>query len=296
MELTKIRGINEKREADLNKMEIYDTASLMRFFPRRYVDLRNKQMLKFAYNNDMVLTVAKVISEPVVRYFRRGGSVKCVCEQEGLVFQIIWFNQPYVAGKLKVGEEYLFYGRVKNDAFGGVSLVNPSFELCEKAFRLKGIVPQYQLKGNLTQKVLRDAVRLSVDIEKPKSIIPTRLLSKYALSDLYTAYKQVHNPESFEKLDSASDRIAVEEYFALISAFKVIKGDRENLRINKYSVTSKELVEFIYTRFPFEFTEGQKSAVNEIYSDMLSDKVMNRLMQGDVKARGNYAFRFFYIY
>ncbi len=282
MELTKIRGINEKRELDLNKMEIYDTASLMRFFPRRYVDLRSKQLLKYAYDNDMVLTVGKVILEPTVRYFRRGGTANAICEQEDLTFKVIWFNQPYVASKLKVGEEYLFYGRVKKDSFGGVTLINPSYEPCEKAFRLKGIVPQYQLKGNLTQKVLRDAVRLSVDIEKPKSVIPDRLLKKYALSDLYSAYREVHNPSSFNSLDNASDRIAVEEYFALISAFKIIKGDRENFRQNKYSVSTEELNAFIKNRFPFEFTAGQKNAVNEIYQDMLGDKVMNRLMQGDV--------------
>ena len=39
---------------------------------------------------------------------------------------------------------------------------------------------------------------------------------------------------------------------------------------------------FIKNTFPFEFTDGQKSAVNDIYSDMTSDKTMNRLMQGDV--------------
>lgn len=281
MELTKIRGINEKRQEELNKLEIYDTASLMRFFPRRYVDLRSKQMLKFAYHNDMALTVGKVISEPIVSYFRRTGNVRVTCEQEGLIFTIIWFNQPYVASKLKVGEEYLFYGRVRND-FNGISLVNPSFELCEKAYRLKGIVPQYAIKGSLTQKLTRDAVRLAVDIEKPKSIIPQRLILKYGLSDLYTAYRQVHNPQSFSELEKASDRIAVEEYFALISAFKVIKGSRDNVRYNKYNVSPSILKEFIETRFPFEFTEGQKKAVNEIYSDMISDKVMNRLMQGDV--------------
>ena len=43
MELNKIRGINEKRESDLNKLGIYDTADLMRYFPRAYIDLRQKK-------------------------------------------------------------------------------------------------------------------------------------------------------------------------------------------------------------------------------------------------------------
>lgn len=281
MELTKIRYVNEKREQEFNKLGIKDTADLMRYFPRAYLDMRSRQSLKYAYHNDVVLTAGKVLNLPLTRYYRRGGLVKVICEQEGLIFSVIWFNQPYVASKLKVGEEYLFYGRVRCEGME-ISLVNPTFELCEKAFRLKGIVPQYSVKGSLNQKLVRDAVRLAVDVEKPKSIIPFDLLTKYDLSDLYSAYREVHNPSSFESMKKASERIAVEEYFALISAFKFIKGGKEQIRINKYDCSATELLTFISERFPFEFTEGQKSAVNAIFADMTGDRVMNRLMQGDV--------------
>ena len=125
MEITKIRGINEKREQEFNKLGVFDTADLVRYFPRAYLDLREQQLLKYAYHNDIVLTAGKVLSMPVSRHYRRGGLVKVVCEQEGFIFPIVWFNQPYVANKLKAGEEYLFYGRVRADG-GEVSLVNPS--------------------------------------------------------------------------------------------------------------------------------------------------------------------------
>lgn len=281
MELTKIKGISEAREKELNKIGVFNTEDLVRLFPRGYLDMREKQMLKYAYHNDIILTAGKIVSVPIARYYRRGGLVKVVCEQEGFQFSVTWFNQPYVANRLKVGEEYLFYGRVRNE-MGLVSIVNPSFELMEKAIRLKGIVPQYSTKNHLPQKVVRDAIRVALDVEKPQSIIPINLQAKYGLSDLYKAYKTVHNPDNFEEVKKASDRIAVEEYFALISAFRYIKGDREQVRINKYFCSSKELVEFITETFPFEFTDGQKSAVNDIYNDMTSGSVMNRLMQGDV--------------
>lgn len=281
MELTKIRGISDKRAEDLKNLGINDTSDLVRYFPRAYLDLRFKSPLKYAYNNDIVLTVGKIISLPVARYFRRGGMVKVNCEQDGLYFSVVWFNQPYVVSKLKVGEEYLFYGRVRTDGMT-VSLTNPSFELCEKAYRLQGIVPQYKLKGNLTQKTIRDAIRTAIDLEKPQSVIPYKLQKKYELTDLHSAYKEVHNPSSFESEKKAADRIAVEEYFSLISAFKFIKGGREQMRINRYDCGSRELLKFIKERFPFEFTDGQKKAVNEIYADMTGPSVMNRLMQGDV--------------
>ncbi len=282
MELTKIRGINEKRQADFNKMSIFDTSDLIRLFPRAYLDLRAKQPLSTAYHNDMVLTTGKIIGMPQVRQTKYGrGLVKVLCEQEGLLFSVLWFNQPYVASKLKTGQEYLFYGRARREDLA-ISLVNPSFELCDNVFRLQGIIPQYTVKGNLTQKVTRDAVKTALIVEKPNSIIPFELQAKFELSNLFEAYREVHNPTDFNKLTKASNRIAVEEYFSLISAFKFIKGGNEQVRLNKYGCTSRDLVDFIASRFPFEFTEGQKSAVNEIYADMLGEKVMNRLLQGDV--------------
>ena len=281
MELTKIKGISEKRNEDFSKMGIFSTKDLISFFPRTYLDLRNRQLLKYAYHNDVVLTNGKVVSIPINRFIARKGFVKVVCEQEGLIYSVVWFNQPYVLNKLRPGEEYLFYGRVQIRN-GEISLVNPTFELCEKVYRLQGIVPQYQIKGSLSQKVVRDSAKIAVTLEKPVSVIPFNLQEKYGLINLFGAYREVHNPTDFDALKKASDRIACEEFFALISAFKILKGDKNQVRLNKYSVTAFALADFIKTRFAFEFTEGQKKAVNEIYSDMSGACTMNRLVQGDV--------------
>lgn len=281
MELTKIKGISDKRNEDFKKMGINSTKDLISFFPRAYLDLRNRQLLKYAYHNDVVLTNGKVVSIPVNRFIARRGFVKVVCEQEGLIYSIVWFNQPYVLGKLRQGEEYLFYGRVqiKN---GEISLINPTFEPCEKVYRLQGIVPQYQIKGSLSQKIVRDSAKIAVTLEKPTSVIPYDLQEKYGLKNLFSAYREVHNPTDFDAIKTASDRIATEEYFALISAFKILKGDKNQVRLNRYSISPAVLSEFVMKRFSFEFTDGQKKAVNEIYSDMTGACSMNRLMQGDV--------------
>ena len=73
MELTKIKGVSDKRKEDFEKLSVLDTDDLIRFFPRNYLDLRVKQLLKYAYHNDVVLTVGRLISSPVVLHFRRGG-------------------------------------------------------------------------------------------------------------------------------------------------------------------------------------------------------------------------------
>lgn len=280
MELTRIKGISEKRESEFAKLGVYAVEDLPALFPRAYLDLRRITLLRECYHNDIVLTVGKVTNVPSAPVVRRVSYVRAYCSQYGEPFTAVWFNQPYVLGKLKEDEEYLFYGRVQNK-FGQVSLINPSFEPIGNNERLKGIVPQYPLKGSLTQKVVRDSVKIALRLCPPRSAVPVSLQKKYRLPDLAQSYFRVHAPSSFAEKNEAADRIAAEEYFALISAFRIVKGGGEQVRINRYSCTKEELCEFV-SRFPFTFTDGQKNALREIYADLKSGKVMNRLLQGDV--------------
>ena len=279
MQLTSIKFVSEKREKDLNKLNIYTAEELIKHFPRDYLDLTHVTPLKDAYHNDVILTACQVLSVEQNRYSKRP-YVKALCQQGNFMFTAIWFNQPYVAQKLAPGE-YLFYGRVQNKYGMGAEMVNPSFEKAEKSNRLQGIIPVYPLAGSLTQGVMRTAVRQAIEKLNCPSYIPQPLQIKYNLTPLREAYKKVHAPQSANDIKIGSNRIALEEYFLLISAFKVIKGGRDDARLNSYSVTRVELSEFI-SRFPFEFTEGQREAVEDIFKSVHSPHKMNRLLQGDV--------------
>ena len=279
MRLSALRAIGEKREKDFHKLGIATVEELVRFYPRAYLDLTERSSLKTAYHNDMVLVACEVTRVTPVNYGNRRKMVKAFCSQDGFPFTAVWFNQPYVAQKLKAGE-YLFYGRVQNK-FGQISLVNPTFEPLDKNYRLKGIVPVYSLKGSLTQKVVRAAVLEGLQKVDLESVIPWQIVKKYDLPDLNRAYYEIHNPTSQQNKDVAAERIALEEYFILISAFKIIKGGKEEVRLHNYTVTASEVKEFA-GRFGFEFTDGQKMAVNETFENLRAPTRMNRLLQGDV--------------
>ena len=282
MRLTELKGISEKREKDLNKLNIFTAEDLVRYYPRSYLDMTQTVKISQCYHNDVALIACRVSSPPQVVYNGRRSFVKVWCDQEGERFSAIWFNAPYVKNNLHAGEDYLFYGRIQNRwGMGAPSMVNPTFELQEKNYRLKGIVPVYGLKGTLTQKSVRDAVKEALRRVPPRTTVPPELVQKYALSSLAEAYKNIHMPQTLAEKDSAAERIALEEYFILISAFKFIKGGKEDARVHRYSCTAREVAEFA-ARFPFEFTEGQKKAVDEIYKNLKSPNRMNRLLQGDV--------------
>ena len=279
MKVSALRSIGEKRQKDFEKLGIFSVDDLVRFYPRAYLDLTERSSLKTAYHNDVILIACEVLRLAPVQYGSSKKMVRAFCSQDGFPFTAVWFHQPYVAQKLKPGE-YLFYGRVQNK-FGQISIVNPSFEPLDKNYRLKGIVPVYSLKGSLSQKVVRSAVKEGLAKADLNSVIPEKIIQKYNLPSLVKSYFEVHNPTSERAKDLASERIALEEYFTLISAFKMIKGGKEEARIKKYSVTAEDVKAFA-ARFGFEFTDGQKAAVNEIYKNIYAPSKMNRLLQGDV--------------
>ena len=128
MELKYVKGLSDKRIADLNKLGITSAEQLIRHFPRNYLDLTRVAPIRYAFSNEYAFTKARLVSLPQTFISqRRLKCVKGVLEQNGEIFNVSWFNQPYVASRLQPDEEYLFYGRIQNK-FGQISLVNPTFE------------------------------------------------------------------------------------------------------------------------------------------------------------------------
>lgn len=279
MELLAIKGVSEKRQKELNKLGIFTAEDLVRYYPRSYLDMTNRVSVREVYHNDMALLACRLVRIDPMRYTGRVRYLRAWLEQNGDTFSAIWFNMPYLAKTLKPGD-YLFYGRVRNE-YGQVSLVNPTFEPLSVNTRLKGLVPVYGLCGTLSQRVVRSVVAEAVKKVPVTSIIPYALQKKYALTSLQEAYNAIHAPKSQEEMKTAAERIALEEYFILVSAFKLVKGDKNEARTLRYRVTEKEVAEFM-GRFPYVFTDGQKNAIREIYENITSPTRMNRLLQGDV--------------
>ncbi len=281
MQLNELKGIGQSRAKEFSKLGVSTTAELIRCYPRTYLDMTNRVSVREVVHNDMALIACKLI---YVEPLRTGGkyknkTVRALLEQGRDNFTAVWFNQPYVAQKLTPGE-YLFYGRVQN-YYDRISLINPTFERLDTNSRLKGLVPVYPLKSGIPQWLVRDGVQKALAAERPSSLIPAQLLAKYGLTPLGEAFRKIHLPQSRKEMQDAAERLAIEEYFTLIAAFKLIKGDRTEARTNRYTVTEREVAAF-EKRFPFTFTGGQQAAVRAIYDNVTSPHRMNRLLQGDV--------------
>ena len=153
-----------------------------------------------------------------------------------------------------------------------------------KNLNLARIVPIYTVCENLNIKTLRKAIFNAIELYKDYivNIIPDEIRERIGLMDKRTAVEQIHFPETMEKLEQARFTLVFEELFLL--QLKLVRLREENSKHSALTLTIKEdgLVHKFISSLPFELTGGQKKAVNEILSDLNSDKPMARLLQGDV--------------
>ena len=288
MQIEFFSNFTEKQREYLQKLQLFTLQDILSYFPRAYLDLTKQSQLKNSYHNDFIFIAAKLMQPAEIfqkgrqKFIRANFIVEH--EDDGLQekFACIWFNAPYLLHKLKnTGEVFLLYGRLQKNKYGQYSFINPTFESKEENKYLKGLVPIYTLKSTIKQGNVRALVQKALSLAKISSYIPLALQKKYKLSSLVESYHAIHAPQNIKEKILASERIAVEEYFILLSAFRLFKGKQKKQQVLQYSCTKDALNNFI-KGFPFTFTNAQLQAVNDIYNDLIQHGSMNRLLQGDV--------------
>ena len=103
---------------------------------------------------------------------------------------------------------------------------------------------------------------------------------KYNLCEINYAMQNVHFPKSFKAVNEARNRLIFDELFLLQLALMSVKNS--SLGVKK----TKKFKDVDITKFldllPFKLTNAQNRVIEEIKKDMLGERVMNRLVQGDV--------------
>jgi len=197
--------------------------------------------------------------------------------------RITWFNQPWLANRLKVGEAISVSGVVQQ-YLGRLVMNNPDWEPVEaENLSTNRIVPVYPLTANVTQKWLRRLVHQVVTYWAPKLTdhLPDSIRRSAGLIDLSTALLQVHRPETQDQLHAARQRLAFDEIFFLQMGVQRQKRDWKVGTARVFEVLDDWLAARLAV-LPFTLTEAQRRAVAEVRSDLKSGTPMNRLLQGDV--------------
>ncbi len=273
-----LKGVGDKKAKYLNNLGIYSVGSLLRYYPKRYEDWQTVTKIKDVEVNKTVCIKATVV-ERVSETRVKGNMLltkTTVSDMTGYI-PITFFNNKYVKGKLEENEEYLFFGKIIFDKYGRATMNSPKFEKAGEKERFR---PIYKANAKLTSKAIEKLTETALkEIVGEKDSLPQVLISKYKLMSLYDALKNIHFPKSDEDLRLSKRRLIFEELLILQLGLLTQKNLNNKKKTKLFNADKTE--EF-FQKLPFELTNAQKRAIKEATEDMLGEKPMNRLLQGDV--------------
>ncbi len=259
----------------LAKLGLESVEAVLSYYPFRYDQLALMEYKDFK-EGERVVFQARLIKAPST--YRRGPrsitrfSVLTNDEQE--LFLTI-FNRPW-AKNINPEHNLIFIGIYQGER--RVSLINyydkdPNLVL--------GIIPIYPLKNGVSQNDIRKIIDFTI---KNKGSLDDRLSrdleDRHGLISYDEAIKAIHRPQSIDDLKKALARLKYSEFLKFYLNLLLLKSDKETKRpLVRFDRT---LIDDLILKLPYELTKDQKQAVEEILSDLSSDHVMYRLLEGDV--------------
>ncbi|HBQ86489.1 MAG TPA: DNA helicase RecG [Syntrophomonas sp.] len=276
-----VKGVGPARNKQLNRLGIYNIFDLLWFVPRGYFNQANTTLISQIGSGNCNLR-GKVLSANV-NHTRRFTIFKALISDGSGTITAVWFNQPYLATIIKPGQDIFIAGKVKSD-YGTAQVSVSYYEILDESSDL-GVMPIYALTAGISQKVLRRLVSYVLEnyLRYYPDVLDLRLKQQYGLCDIAYAFNHIHYPSDREAYLQARKRLAFEElYLFQLSLAKERRPDYDEGFVVHQVQTN--LVEQVIEQLPFELTQGQKRAVEEIQADMEKPARMNRLLQGDVGA------------
>lgn len=299
MDIKYLKGVGEKRAEAFAKIGIRKTEDFLQFIPRTYVTRVTISEARKKFG-ETVLIHGKV--RHVEKAARANHPTTITLEDVTGSMEIPIFGaSEFRAKQFRLNEDYLFYGKV-TEAFRGFNLridyrdhikVNPE-ETLDVGFLKFKIIPIYELSGVLKatwikplllSKIVFNAFNALVK-QNPGLVeesIPEEVIREQELIPRKDAILRINFPNRFEDIETARRRLSFEELFYVQLLMAIKKRSLQNeIKGITFSADIRQLTENFVKALKFDLTDAQKKVINEIYSDMKSKNIMNRLLQGDV--------------
>lgn len=274
-----LKGVGPKTAERFEKLGIVTLADLLCHYPRRYIDFSRPYSIAEAPPDTECVVKAEVFAKPAGRILPGGRRMERITAGDDVSsLEITWFNKPYAAQKLELGQEYYFEGIVT----GGMlrrQMVNPQVRTAAQitAAPFEAVYPQTEgLSSTVIAKCIRQLLPHAELLPDP---LPEEMLKKYRLLSKADAVRAIHCPATEEEAFAARRRLIYEELLVLQLGIGRMK--------NRGSASTGAPMQRLdpapfWASLPFSPTGAQRRAVDEILTDLSGSTSMNRLLQGDV--------------
>ena len=280
-----VPGVGPSYARLLEKMGVKSVRDFLYYFPNRHTDYSAMKRVKDLLpdeNQSVLVTIWEVRAERA-----RSGKLKIMGmfgDDTGTI-EALWFNQRYLATKLKPGQQVVLSGKPRFN-YGRPELLSPDWELLDSddLVHTGRLVPVYPLTEGLNQRYLRERAKFVVDHSafRLQDFLPAWTRETFSLPDLATAIAQAHFPDSYQDLTRANQRLAFDEVFLVQLGLLRRRREWQHGQAGNPMRIEKAMLNEFKDALPFQLTDAQRRVVREILADLKEPRPMLRLLQGDV--------------
>jgi len=289
-----VKGVGPRRAAQLADFGIATVEDLLFHLPFRYEDRRHVETIADLRAG----TVGTVVAEMVAveeRWMGRGRRrmLEAAARDDTGTLALAWFHQlHFFRSRFRPGQRVLIHGRVEAARIGGPRMVHPEIEVLEgdDEAELGRIVPIYAKPAAIAVGAMRRLVHGAVEQygARVPSVLPPEVVAGCGVSDLATALRRVHQPETDAALDELNAGISpghraivYDELFYLQLGMALRRANVAREDGIAFPVPSAKAAT-LKAKLPFRLTGAQERVIGEIEGDMAAPHPMHRLVQGDV--------------
>ena len=276
--LSVLPGIGPKSAEKYKKLGIETVEDLLLYFPFRYEDFKSKNVLDLEDGEKAVVSGIVATPANVQYYGYKRNRLRFTIKQGELVLAVSFFNQPYLADKIELGQTVAVFGKwdKAKGALTGMKLLAQVEDDLQPVYRLSQGVSQSALV-----KVIKTAFEAGLD-QLLEENLPQVLMDKYHLLSRRQAVRAMHFPKDLEEYKQALRRVKFEELLFFQLQLQVLKEENRSVGQGIVLDWDEKKLKALQAKLPFTLTEAQERSLNEILADMRSPYHMNRLLQGDV--------------
>ena len=278
--LSVLPGIGPKSAEKYKKLGIETVEDLLLYFPFRYEDFKSKNVLDLEDGEKAVVSGIVATPASVQYYGYKRNRLRFTIKQGELVLAVSFFNQPYLADKIELGQTVAVFGKwdKAKGALTGMKLLAQVEDDLQPVYRLSQGVSQSALV-----KVIKTAFEAGLD-QLLEENLPQILMDKYHLLSRRQAVRAMHFPKDLEEYKQALRRVKFEELLFFQLQLQVLKEENRSVGQGIVLDWDEKKLKALQAKLPFTLTEAQERSLNEILADMRSPHHMNRLLQGDVRS------------
>jgi len=282
-----VKGVGPARAEQLLRLDVESVEDLLLLIPRRYEDRTQFVSIEQLAPGQLATLRARVLTKRLRPMRGRRSLVEARLEDETGTVTCRWFNQPYLAKLLEIGDELILHGRV--DPQPPVQLINPETERVEQdgaeaMLHTGRIVPVYPLTAGLSERWFRRTLRgvLSEYAMAAPDVLPLAFRQRHDLAPLGWALQQIHFPDDWASLERARRRLAFEELFVMQVRLALRRARLTGRAKPQRYATDGPMLRALIKRLPFTLTASQRQVLRELVDELGRPNPMLRLLQGDV--------------